>query len=281
VAATLQEGSDTAPLSSVEADRLAELERVVAQAIGTAAAAFMELGLALGRIRDERLFAVTDDAFKTYVERRWGLGYQWAYALIYAARVADAISTRYVLPAGIAPGALKPLVPLLNREGPEAVAAAWAPIAEACNGRPPSRGDVRAALVAQGLVTTAPEKPSPVQLRTIEAGLVAAEKRLEAVRERAPLAPAQRDRAARCADVARRLVEGLEMVADVRAARAELAVLEPAAVVETRAESVADVAALEGERCECPRPLNDGTGDCVKCGREIAWRPRMDRIGGA
>jgi hypothetical protein len=210
-------------------ERLATLEAVVERDVG----AFIRVGRALATIRDERLFLATHATFKDYLENRWGFGQQWAYGQVYASQVADAISTfGGSLPAGIAADALRPLVPLLNREGPEAVARAWAPVDARCSGRqrPPSRSEVRAALVEHGIVTVAPEKPRGPQLGPIGSGLLAAAERVQRLRDRLGdrlLPPPARARAAEFALIARRLADDLEALADSSAASARLAAVEP------------------------------------------------------
>ena len=63
-------------------------------------------------------------------------------------------------------------MPLLNREGPEAVARAWAVVVEQHSGpRAPSSGAVRAALTARGLALPVQRGPRGLQIRTIGKGL--------------------------------------------------------------------------------------------------------------
>jgi len=229
--ATLAEGSSVEVVLDAPTARLAELEAVVERGLAT----FIECGLALEEIRDQGLHRATHETFKSYLEERWQFSAAWAYGQMYAARCAEAITTAYELPPGLSADAMRPLVPLLNRHGVGAVVAAWAPISERYGDRQraPSRAEVRAALVEQGRPTTAAAKPKPIQLATIEAGLVAAQERVTALVGRladAPLSPRQRQRAARCAELARHLVGGLEALADATEARAALEALEPSPV---------------------------------------------------
>jgi hypothetical protein len=155
VAAALTQAPTHAPpsLPTIDHDRLAELEAVVERGLRT----FVEVGLALATIRDEQLYRATHSSFRAYLEQRWSVGQPWAYSRIYASRVALAISAEHgPLPAGVSPDALRALVPLLNREGPDAVAQAWGAVLDrherhGAQRRPPSREQVRAALAERGL----------------------------------------------------------------------------------------------------------------------------------
>lgn len=96
-------------LTLVEIDRLTELEAIVEQGLQT----FVEVGLALLAIRDERLYRQTHGTFVDYLAERWQMSESQGYRLIDAGRVAELIS-----PIGeIANEAqARELVPLLDDE---------------------------------------------------------------------------------------------------------------------------------------------------------------------
>ena len=96
-------------LTLVELDRLTELEAIVEQGLQT----FVEVGLALLAIRDERLYRQTHGTFVDYLAERWQMSESQGYRLIDAGRVAELIS-----PIGeIANEAqARELVPLLDDE---------------------------------------------------------------------------------------------------------------------------------------------------------------------
>jgi N6-adenosine-specific RNA methylase IME4 len=70
-------------LSVEEAERLAQLERVVAAGFD----AFVEVASALVQIRDLRLYRANYRSFEDYARDRWGLARRTAYGYIEAARV--------------------------------------------------------------------------------------------------------------------------------------------------------------------------------------------------
>jgi DNA N-6-adenine-methyltransferase (Dam) len=96
-------------LTPAESSRLAELEQVVDAGLQT----FVDVGLALLEIRDERLYRETHGTFEAYLDERWGMSRSRGYRLIDGARVAELVS-----PIGdIANEAqARELVPLLAEE---------------------------------------------------------------------------------------------------------------------------------------------------------------------
>ncbi|MEJ7567448.1 MAG: MT-A70 family methyltransferase [Gaiellaceae bacterium] len=72
----------------MERKRLDELEAVVKRGLET----FVEVGLALQAIRDERLYCEHYPSFEEYLAREWSLGRSTGYGLIDAARVAANVS---------------------------------------------------------------------------------------------------------------------------------------------------------------------------------------------
>ena len=106
----------TVPPTAPAADRLAELEGVIAHGMSE----FVRVGEALREIRDERLYLASHGSFRAYMMARWHFGEGAAFGKIYAAGCARAIvASGGELPAGIAENAVKPLIPLLNQQGAE------------------------------------------------------------------------------------------------------------------------------------------------------------------
>ncbi len=84
-------GSTWAPaaeLSDGETGRLAELEAVVERGLQT----FVEVGEALGEIRDQRLYRATHRTFEEYCRDRWGFVASRARQLIAAAETVTAVT---------------------------------------------------------------------------------------------------------------------------------------------------------------------------------------------
>ena len=106
-------------LQLAERKTLAELEKVIERH----KLSFVEVGEALTRIRDERLYRDTHATFEGYCQERWGWGRTRAHRLIEAAEVAQNIAP--ALPVGNIRGANeRQLRPLVGLE-PEAQRAAW------------------------------------------------------------------------------------------------------------------------------------------------------------
>jgi hypothetical protein len=76
-------------LAPSEVSRLAELEAVVDKGVQT----FIEVGEALGEIRDKRLYRQTHVRFDDYMRERWAMSGRQGYRLIEAAGVAELVST--------------------------------------------------------------------------------------------------------------------------------------------------------------------------------------------
>lgn len=75
-------------LSAPEQSKLAELEQIVAAGLQT----FVDVGLALRAIRDERLYRDAHDTFEAYLDDRWHMSRSRGYRLIDGARVAELVS---------------------------------------------------------------------------------------------------------------------------------------------------------------------------------------------
>jgi hypothetical protein len=255
----------TAPATDRHADRLRELEGTIEHGLST----FVDVGRALATIRDERLFLATHPSFRAYLQDRWNLGSPSAYVRIDCALVADAITASGAeLPVGTSADSMRALAPLLRREGPAAVGRAWR-IVEEHRGdqqRPPSRGEVRAALQSAGLVAPAAPKPKHNALEPIADRLHTAIRRVAGISARLdgrPLAPGTRQRAAELAELARQLAERLDALADASKAATRLQALEP------EPAPLSDLCIGHGSR-------RDAHGLCTGCGRPDLYRAGMN-----
>ena len=119
-----------APASAeCEPDRLGELEQVIASAVADGLASVIAIGAALAEIKDRELHLVAYPSFRAYVADRFSFSEAWAHQAIYTAKVAAAITAAgHGLPHRLSADALKPLWPVLNSEGAEAVGTAWNPV---------------------------------------------------------------------------------------------------------------------------------------------------------
>lgn len=91
---TVPAAANTAPLTPAEIDQLAADEAI----IDAGQIVFMKVGMALARIRDQRLYRATHDTFAEYVDQRWGFKRTRAYQLIEAGEVAASMSTMVDIP---------------------------------------------------------------------------------------------------------------------------------------------------------------------------------------
>lgn len=106
-------------------------EEVIRGGLGT----FVEVGQALLDIRDSGQYREAGySSFDQYCQERWGLGRQWAYTHIGASQVCQAIGVhdRVHLPQNVEQ--TKPLLPILNTHGEEAVRNAWDQIVDSHEG---------------------------------------------------------------------------------------------------------------------------------------------------
>jgi hypothetical protein len=131
---------EPAPVAAAAADRLAELETLIATGLDT----FREVGEALAEVRDHKLFrAAGYRSFHAYTRERWHLSYPRAAELIRAAAVADALEQAGEKPPARGSTA-RPLTPILTRDGPDATVQAWRHVREQHNGNgDPSEREVR------------------------------------------------------------------------------------------------------------------------------------------
>lgn len=104
----VSQDADSAALTAGEEAQLSKLE----QAIERNVAGFVELGLALMEIRDQRLYRATHATFEEYCTERWDMSKPYAHRNICAAQVAQQIAD--VVPIGTESIA-RELVPLLDQ----------------------------------------------------------------------------------------------------------------------------------------------------------------------
>ncbi|HZL06083.1 MAG TPA: DNA N-6-adenine-methyltransferase [Coriobacteriia bacterium] len=97
-------------LTSDAARMLTDCEQIIERGLAT----FVEVGQALLRIRDERLYRESHKTFEAYCRERWGMNRAHAYRQIEAAKIAGVLS-----PIGDTPASesvARELVPLLEDE---------------------------------------------------------------------------------------------------------------------------------------------------------------------
>ncbi len=82
------------PLSATESEALGYYERAINEAFRS----FREMGVALQRIRDLRLYRETHATFEDYCQGRWRIGRNYANKVITAAGIADAVGTAVPVP---------------------------------------------------------------------------------------------------------------------------------------------------------------------------------------
>lgn len=118
--------SDVA-LTTTEADTLAELEGVIAEGLKT----FVDVGSALLRIRDERLYRTESATFEGYCRERWGFSDGRARQLIGAAQTVTTVTVEG-LPAPTNEGQARELARVPEEDRAEV----WQQTLEATDGRP-------------------------------------------------------------------------------------------------------------------------------------------------
>lgn len=131
---------------------LEQCEQVIARGLAT----FVEVGQALARIRDARLYRETHDTFEDYCQERWQMTRKRAYDLIAAEQVTTALSPNGDTPSNEAQA--RELAPL--RDEPERMTEAWqqATATAAAEGRQVTAADVRR-VVRQPEISTTKQEP--------------------------------------------------------------------------------------------------------------------------
>lgn len=135
-APSVRPSSTTLPV----ADRreLIECERIIGQNLK----AVFEVGRALSKIRDSRLYRETHPSFDAYCKDRWNLCGGHAIRQISASKAADDV--RGV--AAVDPSSEGQVRPLVVLHEPDERKAAWQEAVEVANGQPPTSGQVKEAV---------------------------------------------------------------------------------------------------------------------------------------
>jgi hypothetical protein len=118
--------TDHEQLSEQEAAELASCEAIIDHGLVT----FCEVGSALLKIRDERLYRATHRAFEEYCRERWQMSRFYAHRIMEAARVAENL-----LPIGNKPRHESQIRSLAGFE-PEEQRAIWKQAVTEANGQP-------------------------------------------------------------------------------------------------------------------------------------------------
>lgn len=103
-------------LSVTEKTELEQLESVISKNLG----AFYEVGCALAKIRDSRLYRETHATFEDYCRERWDMSHQHADRLIGSSNVIEVLT-----PIGVKPANEAQARPLTKLETPEQQQEAW------------------------------------------------------------------------------------------------------------------------------------------------------------
>src|ERR1022692_1091232 len=109
-AAAIPSADARVQLTAIEATAFDDLERVIEKGLAT----FVEVGTALSRIRDGKLYREGFATFEDYCRERWGLSRSYAYQQIDAAKIADSLSTIADTPAPASESVARELAPLKN-----------------------------------------------------------------------------------------------------------------------------------------------------------------------
>lgn len=144
--------------STLTTAALAECESVIERGLGT----FVEVGAALLRIRNERLYRESHGTFEDYCRDRWALKRQRAYELMEAADVASVVSEISDTPV-LRESHAAELAPL--RHEPDAMREAWTEAVEQ-HGPKPTAAQVRE--VVQERIEPTPAPVNPEDVITVE-----------------------------------------------------------------------------------------------------------------
>src|SRR5574342_105099 len=145
-----------APLTTAEADHLAECEVVIERGMGV----FIEVGTALMSVRDNRLYRAEHGTFEDYCHERWALSATHANRMIDSARVVETIITPIgaeIIPA--TESQARELAPLLDQ--PEELREVWNEAVERGNGAPTASVIRAVRQEREAPSTVEPERPRP------------------------------------------------------------------------------------------------------------------------
>jgi hypothetical protein len=237
--------ADTRLAQPVAQGVLAECEAIVARGLAT----FLEVGQALLRIRDERLYCKTHDTFDAYCQERWGWTRQHANRTIAAAETAGALE-----PVGSIPPserAARELAPL--RAEPDAMREAWDETVEQ-HGPTPTAAQVRATVNGHRPKRAARSSRGDSPGQSPETLALAILGPVPRILWWQPLEPSARSGAETTVANWTQRADDLSDL-DMEHAERHLAATRPTDSLPPR--------------CRCPRPLGDGEGGCVHCGRGL------------
>ena len=177
---THTEGTNLAvsePLSVAEGEELRQAEAVIEKGQKT----FVEVGDALLRIQEQRLYRRTHRTFGSYCRERWGWSRSRAYQLIEAASVIEDLSTN----GGQTQPSLPPILPTSERQArplaelpQEERRAVWEQLVEETDGQPTAKAVERAAKKAKangGASKSVPTQPKP-KVHPVDAPMPPAQK---------------------------------------------------------------------------------------------------------
>lgn len=117
--------AQTSPLTDVETAARNECEAIIARGLTS----FVEVGQALAKIRDGKLYRSTHETFEQYVKERWDIGRAHAYRLIGAAETVPVLSPiGDTLPAN--ESQIRPLLQFPVKDRPTV----WKEVVRQCNG---------------------------------------------------------------------------------------------------------------------------------------------------
>jgi SAM-dependent methyltransferase len=128
--------------------RLVEDEQVIESGLST----FIEVGWALTRIRDGKLYKALSDGYKTfedYCKRRWDISLAQGKRLINAVEVTSALAPNGAKIAPKRESQVRELNPL--KDDPDALQAAWTSAVELAEGEQPTAIQVREAVEAHAV----------------------------------------------------------------------------------------------------------------------------------
>lgn len=166
-------------LTKTESTQLSECELIIDRNL----AAFTEVGNALLKIRDERLYRATHKTFDDYCRDRWSMASRHANRLIDGAFVVCNLG-----PMGPTPTAERQVRPLTKLE-PEKQTEAWAKAVESAGGKTPTAKQVEAAVDE---ISDDPDEETPRVVCAVGSGSVCLPSRAELEAEER-LSPKVRD----------------------------------------------------------------------------------------
>ncbi len=113
---TGEPGESAVALSLSEKGELAECEGILERGLGT----FFEVGEALLKIRESRLYRGTNTTFKQYCQERWNLGHSYAWRVMGAAERMKLLPSDDSLPRPANEFQMRPFLKLAPEEFPGA-----------------------------------------------------------------------------------------------------------------------------------------------------------------